>query len=66
MLATPDLDQIGEAERQLLLATCFRSNHVTMLAPFPHYQRLHDLYQVLTRKTRRPAATCPAPISRTS
>jgi len=49
MLATPDLDRIGEAERRLLLATCFRSNHVTMLAPFPHYKRLHDLYLVLTQ-----------------
>jgi alpha-amylase/alpha-mannosidase (GH57 family) len=36
MLATPDLGNIGEGERQLLLATCFRSNHTTMLAPFPH------------------------------
>jgi len=49
MLATPDLDRIGETERRLLLATCFRSNHVTMLAPFPHYKRLHDLYLVLTQ-----------------
>lgn len=52
MLATTDLEQIDEAERQLLLATCFRSNHVTMLAPFPHYQRLHDLYQVLTKENQ--------------
>jgi len=49
MLATPDLVHIGEADRRLLLATCFRSNHVTMLAPFPHYKRLHDLYLVLTQ-----------------
>jgi alpha-amylase/alpha-mannosidase (GH57 family) len=50
MLATPDLDHISEAERSLLLATCFRSNHTTMLAPFPHYQRLHDLFLLLTRE----------------
>jgi alpha-amylase/alpha-mannosidase (GH57 family) len=49
ILATPDLEHISEADRSLLLATCFRSNHVTMLAPFPHYKRLHDLYQVLTQ-----------------
>ena len=48
MLATPDLNAISDSERRLLLGTCFRSNHVTMLAPFPHYQRLHDLYQMLT------------------
>jgi alpha-amylase/alpha-mannosidase (GH57 family) len=45
MLATPDLDQIGEAERQLLLATCLRSNHAPCWRPFRAYQRLHDLYQ---------------------
>ncbi|MBI5110333.1 MAG: glycoside hydrolase [Rhodocyclales bacterium] len=48
MLATPDLNAISDSDRRLLLGTCFRSNHVTMLAPFPHYQRLHDLYQMLT------------------
>ena len=52
ILATPDLEHISKADRSLLLATCFRSNHVTMLAPFPHYQRLHDLYQVLTHESK--------------
>jgi alpha-amylase/alpha-mannosidase (GH57 family) len=47
MLAAPDLDRIDEADRKLLLNTCFRSNHTTMLAPFPHYQRLHDIYRQL-------------------
>ncbi len=51
LLATPDLEHIGEAERRLLLTTCFRSNHTTMLAPFPHYQRLHDIYLLLAEKT---------------
>jgi alpha-amylase/alpha-mannosidase (GH57 family) len=49
LLATPDLERIGDDERQLLLTTCFRSNHVTMLTPFPHYQRLHELYLLLAR-----------------
>lgn len=49
MLATSDLEHISEADRRLLLATCFRSNHTTMLTPFPHYQRLHDLYEVHTK-----------------
>ncbi|MCX7163962.1 MAG: glycoside hydrolase family 57 protein [Rhodocyclales bacterium] len=49
MLATPDMERISEADRRLLLTTCFRSNHTTMLAPFPHYQRLHELYLLLTR-----------------
>ena len=47
MLATPDLENIAAADRKLLLATCFRSNHTTMLAPFPHYQRLHEIYLLL-------------------
>jgi alpha-amylase/alpha-mannosidase (GH57 family) len=47
LLATPDLAHINTADRKLLLDTCFRSNHHTMLAPFPRYQRLHDLYQRL-------------------
>jgi len=50
MLAMPDLDRIDEADRNVLLGTCFRSNHTTMLAPFPHYQRLHDIYQMLAHE----------------
>ena len=48
LLAEPDPEQIGVADRKLLLETCFRNNHATMLAPFPHYQRLHDVYALLT------------------
>jgi alpha-amylase/alpha-mannosidase (GH57 family) len=51
MLATPDLERISDADRCLLLTTCFRSNHVTMLAPFPQYKRLHDIYQLLVHET---------------
>ena len=47
LLATPDLTRISAADRKLLLDACFRSNHHTMLAPFPHYKRLHDLYEKL-------------------
>jgi alpha-amylase/alpha-mannosidase (GH57 family) len=50
LLAAPDLNQISAADRQFLLSTCFRSNHVTMLAPFPPYQRLHNLYLDLCRE----------------
>ncbi|MFA7270185.1 MAG: glycoside hydrolase family 57 protein [Sterolibacterium sp.] len=44
MLAYPDFERLSADDRSFLLNTCFRSNHTTMLAPFPHYQRLHDLY----------------------
>jgi alpha-amylase/alpha-mannosidase (GH57 family) len=47
LLATPDLNRITAADRKLLLDACFRSNHHTMLAPFPRYKRLHDLYEKL-------------------
>jgi len=48
LLARSDLDHLSPAECDLLLKTCFSSNHTTMLAPFPSYQRLHDLYVNLT------------------
>ena len=52
LLAMPSLDHLDHLdndERNYLLQACFRSNHSTMLAPFPRYQRLHDLYRELTR-----------------
>jgi alpha-amylase/alpha-mannosidase (GH57 family) len=49
-LAAADLSAISAADRHLLLEACFRSNHHTMLAPFPRYQRLHDLYEGLARE----------------
>lgn len=50
ILATPDLERLADADRRLLLETCFRSNHATMLAPFPHYRHLHELYLSLVRQ----------------
>ena len=49
LLAAEDLDHLSSVDRDLLLQTCFRSNHTTMVAPFPSYQRLHDLYRDLTQ-----------------
>ncbi|PKO83713.1 MAG: glycoside hydrolase [Betaproteobacteria bacterium HGW-Betaproteobacteria-11] len=43
-LAAPDLGRLAVAERRLLLNTCFRNNHLTMLEPFPPYRRLHKIY----------------------
>jgi alpha-amylase/alpha-mannosidase (GH57 family) len=50
LLATPDLGDLDAADRHLLLEACFRNEHHTMLLPFPHYRRLHDLYQSLARE----------------
>ena len=47
LLAKEDFSTLTTAERQMLLETCFRSNHVTMLAPFPGYDRLHKIYNLL-------------------
>jgi len=47
LLAAPDLGQTTAGERKLLLESCFRTNHTTMQAPFPCYQRLYDLHQQL-------------------
>ena len=47
LLNQDDLGQITAADRKFLLDTCFRSNHTTMLAPFPRYQRLYSLYHLL-------------------
>jgi alpha-amylase/alpha-mannosidase (GH57 family) len=51
---------------QAAAGTCFRSNHTTMLAPFPHYKRLHDIYLLLGARGEAAYATCPAPTSPTS
>ena len=50
LLAQDDLNPIGTSDRKLLLEACFRSNHSTMLEPFPHYQRLHEIHTLLTRE----------------
>ncbi len=52
ILATPSLDHLDHLDHEArsdLLKACFRSNHTTMLAPFPGYQRLLDLYREITR-----------------
>jgi len=47
LLVKPDYDNLSADERRFLLDSCFRSNHVTMVQPYPPYKRLLDLYQHL-------------------
>lgn len=47
LLGTPDLDGLDAARRKLILDSCFRSNHLTMVAPFAPYKRLFEIFQVL-------------------
>lgn len=47
LLAHEDLDRATPAERQLVFDACFRSNHTQMIAPYPAYKRLWELFKRL-------------------
>ncbi len=47
LLARENLNDVSEAERDLIIASCFRSDHNKMIAPYPFYKRLSDLYKLL-------------------
>lgn len=47
LLATPDLEKVSTQDRLRAFDSCFRSNHVTMMQPYPAYKRLHDMHEVL-------------------
>jgi alpha-amylase/alpha-mannosidase (GH57 family) len=44
LLVHPDPDRMDDAERTLILESCFRNNHARMIEPFPAYRALHRLY----------------------
>ncbi len=47
LLLRENLDDLGVAERNLVLDSCFRSDHTRMVAPYPSYKRLSDLFKML-------------------
>lgn len=47
LLVEPDLTSISHEQCQLIVTSCFKSHHEKMLSPFPHYQRLFHLYQLV-------------------
>ncbi|MDO8437094.1 MAG: glycoside hydrolase family 57 protein [Nitrosomonadaceae bacterium] len=47
LLATPELEQVSASERLRVFDSCFSSNHTTMMQPYPAYQRLYDLHEML-------------------
>ncbi len=47
LLAHQNTVEFTLEERQLALDSCFRSSHTKMIAPFPAYKRLLDLFQLL-------------------
>jgi alpha-amylase/alpha-mannosidase (GH57 family) len=47
LLAHDNILALSATERQLVLDACFRSSHTKMIAPYPAYKRLWDLFQLL-------------------
>lgn len=47
LLVNNELDSITPAQCRLIVQSCFKSHHEKMLSPFPHYQRLLQLYQLV-------------------
>lgn len=50
LLATPDLDKVSTRDRLRAFDSCFRSNHITMMQPYPAYKRLHDMHEALRER----------------
>ena len=47
LLVRENLGDLTIEERELVLDSCFRSNHQKMVAPYPGYKRLFDLFKML-------------------
>lgn len=47
LLARENLQDVSDAERNLIIDSCFRSDHNKMVAPYPFYKRLYDIYKLL-------------------
>jgi len=47
LLQNEDLNAISHEQCYLIVDSCFKSHHEQMLSPFPHYQRLLQLYQLV-------------------
>jgi len=47
MLTVEDLHALSMEQRRHILDSCFNSNHHNMIAPFPAYKRLHEMFSML-------------------
>ncbi len=47
LLVKDDLAGISYEQCHLIVQSCFKSHHEKMLSPFPHYQRLLHIYQLV-------------------
>jgi alpha-amylase/alpha-mannosidase (GH57 family) len=46
LLAQPDLRQLDQAGRDLILKSCFRANQQKLIDPYPGYQRLLEFFRL--------------------
>lgn len=47
LLVHDNLAELSHEQCQLVVHSCFKSHHEKMLSPFPHYQRLLHIYQLV-------------------
>ena len=47
LLAQENFNDLTAEQRQLVFDACFRNNHTKMIAPYPAYKRLLELFNVL-------------------
>jgi alpha-amylase/alpha-mannosidase (GH57 family) len=50
LLGVPNLDTLSQSERVRIFDSCFRSNHTTMMQPYPTYKRLHEMHERLRER----------------
>ncbi len=50
LLGAPDLDKVSASDRLRAFDSCFRSNHVTMMQPYPAYKRLYEMHETLRQR----------------
>lgn len=51
LLVEKNLAEISHEQCHLIVQSCFKSHHEKMLIPFPHYQRLLQIYQLVEPMT---------------
>jgi alpha-amylase/alpha-mannosidase (GH57 family) len=49
LLVHENLSELSKDQCQLVVQSCFKSHHEKMLSPFPHYQRLLQIYQLVEK-----------------
>jgi alpha-amylase/alpha-mannosidase (GH57 family) len=47
LLARETLNDASDTERELIIDSCFRSDHNKMVAPYPFYKRLFDIFKLV-------------------